>query len=585
MVRFTDFVAIYILLLLCLNICTHSFCYGVHKFTCIESEKQALLKFKHDLKDPSNMLANWTSTGDCCHWVGVVCNNLTGHVSELHLANGLLASMAKTEAHVWSKLGGKLNPSLLDLKHLSYLDISGHDFKQIPIPPWFWNLTSHLHYLNISGNQFQGNIPDLLTTGQESVVLDFSFNNFTGRLPRMSFNATAFDLSNNAMSGSISHFLCYRMYQQVKLEVLILSNNLFTGEIPDCWEKWPSLVAINFCNNNFIGKIPGSLGNLTSLQSLHLRSNSLVGEVPSSLRDCTELLTIDLGANQLSGQIPPWMGEKLSKLIIISLQTNWFHGPIPDEICCPSSLQILDLSQNSLSGNVPSCISNLSAMVSSRSVSAGKLSYNTSYGCFYESMEIVMKGMVIELSTVLRLIFLVDLSYNKLSGEIPEALTSLTGLRSLNLSHNHLNGRIPDNIGAMTNLESVDLSANNLSGEIPNSMPDLSFLSYLNLSYNNLTGQIPQSNQFQTFSADSFRGNNLYGPPLNVSRIVEPPTPSYSVGENGDNDPKVNWLYLCVEFGFLFGFVGVAHPILFTDSWDFLIINFWNKLQISFGLY
>ncbi|XVF82975.1 hypothetical protein PTKIN_Ptkin16aG0095600 [Pterospermum kingtungense] len=560
-------------MLLCLNIFTHTFC----KSTCIESERQALLKFKHDLKDPSNMLGNWTGNADCCHWFGVVCDNVTGHVTELHLGS--------SQAHNGS-LGGKLSPYLLDLKDLSYLDLSGNDFEAIPMPPWFWNLTSQLHYLNISRNQFQGNISDLLTSSQASVVLDFSFNKFIGRLPRISFSVTALDLSNNAMSGSIYHFLCYRKHQLMKLEVLNLSNNLFSGDIPDCWDRWRNLVAIKFCNNNFSGKIPSSIGNLTSLQSLHLRNNRLVGEVPSSLRNCTELLTIDFGGNQLSGQIPQWIGEKLSKLIIISLQTNWFHGNIPDEICRLSALQILDLSYNNLSGNIPSCIGNLSAMVSSRNVSAGKISYNTSNGCFYESLEIVMKGMVIELSSVLKLLCLVDLSYNKLSGEIPAELTSLTGLMSLNLSHNHLVGRIPDDIGAMINLESVDLSANNLSGGIPNSMPKLSFLSYLNLSYNNLTGRIPQSNQFGTFSADSYRGNNLYGPPLNGSRIDEPPTPtpSYSVGENGDDDPKVNWFYLCVEFGFLFGFVGVAGPILFTESWDFVIINFWNKLQIFFGL-
>ncbi|XP_022764322.1 LRR receptor-like serine/threonine-protein kinase FLS2 [Durio zibethinus] len=572
-----DFVAINILMLLCLNIFTHSFC-----ITCIQSERQALLKFKQDLIDTSNMLANWTSYGDCCNWVGVVCNN--GHVTGLQLgrSQGVCESKGKAEARVRHKLGGKLNPSLLDLKHLSCLDLSYNTFEPTPIPAWFWNLTSNLHYLNISGNQFQGNIPDFSTTSHCSVVLDFSFNNFTGPLLTMSFNVTALDLSHNAMSGTISHFLCIRMVQLMKLEVLNLSNNLFSGEIPDCWENWPKLVAIEFCNNNFSGEIPSSMGALTSLQSLHLRNNNLVDVVPSSLRNCTELLTVDLGANHLSGEIPPWMGESLSKLIIISLQTNRFHGPIPEEFCALSRLQILDLSHNNLSGKIPSCIRNLSAMVS-RNTSDGKISYKTSKGCFFDSMVLVMKGMVLNYSTTLKLIKLVDLSGNNLSGEIPEEVTSLIGLTSLNLSNNRLVGRIPDNIGDMVLLECVDLSTNNLSGEIPKSMAELSFLSYLNLSNNKLTGKIPMGTQLQSFDESSFLGTELSGPPLtNNSSPTMAPISRNGVAENVGNKQEVNWFYLTVEFGFWIGFFVVAAPMFYSQSWDLFISNVWAKLHMNF---
>ncbi|XVE68732.1 hypothetical protein DITRI_Ditri09bG0093000 [Diplodiscus trichospermus] len=555
-------------MLLCLDIFTHSFCNGIHNFTCIESEKQALLKFKYDLRHPSKMLANWSSNGDCCNWFGVVCDNATGHVNELHLGR--------------SKLGGKLNLSLLRLKHLSQLDLSHNDFEQTQIPVWFWNFTSRLQYLNISGNQFQGKIPDLLITRHASVVLDFSSNNFTGPLPLISFNVTAVDVSNNAMSGSICHFLCHKKHHLMKLEVLNLSNNLFSGKLPDCWEEWQSLVAIKFCNNNFTGKIPSSMGSLTSLQSLHLRNNRLVGELPSSLRNCTELITVDFGFNQLSGEIPSWMGEKLSKLIIISLQTNTFHGHIPEEICSLSSLQILDLSHNNLSGNIPTCISSLTAMIS-RNKSDGKISFKTSKGCFFDDLSLVMKGALLNFSSTLKLIKLVDLSHNKLSGEIPGEVTNLIGLLSLNLSNNLLVGSIPDNIGAMRSLECVDLSVNNLSGKIPNGMSQLSFLSYLNLSYNNLTGEIPSGTQLQSFTKQSFLGTNLSGPPLNRFAKPAPPISSNSAGEKVNVGPKVDWFHLFIEFGFLFGFVGTAGPILFTRSWDFCIISFWNTLNVKFG--
>ncbi|KAE8669517.1 hypothetical protein F3Y22_tig00112231pilonHSYRG00149 [Hibiscus syriacus] len=83
-------------------------------------KRQALLKIKQDLKDSSNSLADWrTGNGDCCIWVGVFCDKATGHVTELQLGGS---------NHGRLRLGGKLNPALLDLKSLSYLDLSNNDF-------------------------------------------------------------------------------------------------------------------------------------------------------------------------------------------------------------------------------------------------------------------------------------------------------------------------------------------------------------------------------------------------------------------------------------------------------------------------
>ncbi|KAI9186332.1 hypothetical protein LWI28_016255 [Acer negundo] len=63
------------------------FCNGSAYVDCIECEKQALLRFKEDLTDPSNRLASWNDDRDCCTWASVVCSNFTGHVSVLRLGN------------------------------------------------------------------------------------------------------------------------------------------------------------------------------------------------------------------------------------------------------------------------------------------------------------------------------------------------------------------------------------------------------------------------------------------------------------------------------------------------------------------
>ena len=139
---------------------------------CIESDRHALLKFKQDLKDPSNRLASWTAAPeeDCCDWAGVLCHNRTGHVLELHLRtfrplyDDLRTDLQwHTQYKVYqrSRFGGKINPSLLDLKHLIYLDLSCNNFHGAQIPKFLGSMGS-LRYLNLSFAGFGGLIPHQL---------------------------------------------------------------------------------------------------------------------------------------------------------------------------------------------------------------------------------------------------------------------------------------------------------------------------------------------------------------------------------------------------------------------------------------
>ena len=109
----------------------------------------------------------------------------------------------------------------------------------------------------------------------------------------------------------------------------------------------------------------------------------------------------------------------------------------------------------------------------------------------------------------------IDLANNKLTGNIPEGISSLIELNALNLSGNTLTGIIPKNIGKLEQLESLDLSRNQFLGSLPASVVGLHYLGYLDLSYNNLSGRIPTGTQLQSFDPSKFMGNaGLCGPPL-----------------------------------------------------------------------
>ena len=81
---------------------------------------------------------------------------------------------------------------------------------------------------------------------------------------------------------------------------------------------------------------------------------------------------------------------------------------------------------------------------------------------------------------------------NRLSGAIPPELANLSSLLRLNLSGNELTGPIPPELGnGLVELEDLSLGANRLTGTIPPELAGLSNLSRLSLGHNQLTGAIP----------------------------------------------------------------------------------------------
>ncbi|XVF11294.1 hypothetical protein REPUB_Repub08aG0014500 [Reevesia pubescens] len=446
-------------------------------------------------------------------------------------------------------LGPKFPSWLRSQKDFVYLDISVTGIIDT-IPNWFWNLSTMFFSLNLSHNQIYGKVPEYIASSPlfaDPVYIDLNSNYFDGPLPCLSTKVNTLDLSNNSFSGPISHLLCSKMEEPKWLEILHLADNYLSGEIPDCWMNWPNLVSIDLKNNNLSGKIPSSMGSLSLLQSLHFGKNNLSGVLPSSLQNCTMLLAIDLAENHFVGNIPGWIGERLSDVIIISLRSNSFEGQIPDKLCSLSYLAILDLAHNNLSGTIPKCFMNLSAMAANQN-SSDPISYAFGhFGTSLETLLLMIKGILLEYSSILQLVTSMDLSDNNLSGEIPAEIANLLGLRFLNLSKNHLTGMIPKNIGNMRLLESIDLSHNQIRGEIPPSIYD---------------------------------GNNLCGPPLLkiCSSDVSPPV-SNNRGSKADGfEVDWFWFYASMALGFVVSFWIVMGPLLFNKSWRLAYFRILDKV-------
>ncbi|KAG4190378.1 hypothetical protein ERO13_A07G026801v2 [Gossypium hirsutum] len=104
-----------------------------------------------------------------------------------------------------------------------------------------------------------------------------------------------------------------------------------------------------------------------------------------------------------------------------------------------------------------------------------------------------------------------DLSNNKITA-LPSDFWSLVSLKSLNLSYNQISGSLPNNIGNFGLLEVMDLSGNNFSGEIPATISSLVSLKVLKLGGNGFEWSIPEGIlSCQSLVSLDFSSNHLNG--------------------------------------------------------------------------
>ncbi|KAL6007200.1 hypothetical protein ACLOJK_032696 [Asimina triloba] len=307
------------------------------------------------------------------------------------------------------------------------------------------------------------------------------------------------------------------------------------------------LNVLNLKNN----RLTGIISNISSdLGILNLNGNQLQGD---SLSNCRYLEVLDVRNNRLGGPFPYSHLDILSNLRVLILRSNNFSGSFAN-LCNASvpALQIIDVASNSFSG----CFSGLNTLMSGEgdqdaSRQQRVIEYEVSGVSYQVAVVVRTEGLELELVKITAIFESLDLSTNKLEGEIPMQIGVLKLLRVLNMSHDYPKGQIPASIGNSRQLvlQSIDLSGNQLSGRIPLELNSLKLLEVLNLSYNQLVGSIPTGPQFLTFSNDSFIENPvLCGQPL--WRKCENSSEEQGVGGSYSGSSPENWLIISVQVGF-----------------------------------
>ncbi|KAL0380802.1 UNVERIFIED_CONTAM: Receptor protein kinase-like protein ZAR1 [Sesamum angustifolium] len=211
-----------------------------------------------------------------------------------------------------------------------------------------------------------------------------------------------------------------------------LTNWNYSDETPCSWNgitcKDQRVVSVSIPKKKLSGFLSSSLGSLSELRHVNLRNNKLFGGLPSELFKPQGLQSLVLYGNFFSGTLPFEVGS-LQYLQTLDLSQNFFNGSLPASLLQCKRLRSLELSHNNFSGSLPNG--------------------------FGKNLVLLEK---------------LDLSFNVFGGPIPGDLGYLSNLQgTVDLSHNMFNGSIPASLGNLPEKVYIDLTYNKLSGPIPQS--------------------------------------------------------------------------------------------------------------------
>ncbi|KAG6718549.1 hypothetical protein I3842_04G156400 [Carya illinoinensis] len=274
-------------------------------------------------------------------------NSLTGKISDsLFLPKNLrIVYLCK------NKLFGEI-PRLVEALNLNVIDLSENNLTG--------TISNDIGKLrNLTGlalifNQLYGKIPDNIGHLPKLINLRLFNNNFSGSLPpelgRYSM-LEEFQVSTNKLTGYFFGNIPNGFWTSLNLIMLMLSDNSFTGELPErlAW----NLSRLGMNNNRFLGKIPQGVSSSRKLLVLKGSNNLFNGMIPGDLFDLSHLKTLLLDRNWLLGSLPSDI-YSWKLLTTLNLSRNAISRHILEERGSLPGLNELDLSENQLFGLIPS---------------------------------------------------------------------------------------------------------------------------------------------------------------------------------------------------------------------------------------
>ncbi|KAH9779606.1 Receptor-like protein 47 [Citrus sinensis] len=512
---------------------------------CPPEQSLALLQFKNSTSvslDQALSIAcfgnsyskttSWAEGTDCCSWDGVTCDNVTGNVIGLDLHCSMLEGTIDDNSTLFHLLrlqslafnnfnGSQISPEFLRLKELTYLNLSYTRFSGL-LPQEISHMSKLTHLdlfdcdMTIEQKSFDllaSNLTKLsvlnLGWADRSLIEPFSVLNLsstitvldlsgTGRVPCWLFalpSLNSIDLSQNKFTGPIDQFQSPNSLQVVRLD-----DNQINGTIPNSIFDLVNLTDLNLSSNNLSGTISNiSIKySLPSLKELRF-SYCNITEFPGFLRNSEKLEFLDLSNNRIRGRISKSDSQRWKSLTYLDISNN-FLTQIEQHPW--KNITVLNLQNNTIQGTI---------LVPPPSTRAFLFSNNKLFGQIPPS--------IYSLSSL----EYISLSHNNLSGTIPPCLGNFsTQLTILHLNNNYLQGRIPDAFAnGSCDLRSLGLNSNKLRGSFPRYLADCTGLEVVNVGNNMIGDTFPSwLGSLPGLKILVLRSNRFYGPLCEVNIML-----------------------------------------------------------------
>ncbi|KAL1542457.1 receptor-like protein 35 [Salvia divinorum] len=269
-------------------------------------------------------------------------NNISGSIPDIFPTDCGLTYLDLNN----NTLEGKIPKSLEHCKWLEYMNV-GNNMMNDTFPCM---LSSTLRVFVLHSNRFHGQVrwhiswPNLqildISSNHFSGSLEsINFSSWMAmELPR-----------DEVLRGGILNYNFYRsgmtlivkgqMMELYKIWVdfstIDFSSNNFYGKLPNAIGNLTSLHHLNFSHNALNGSIPKSFGQLKNLESLDLSVNQLAGPIPEELGGLTFLSDLNLSYNMFVGAIPN--GRQIQTFSADSFEGNLGLCGFPLDISCSNT--------------------------------------------------------------------------------------------------------------------------------------------------------------------------------------------------------------------------------------------------------
>ncbi|KAM0918830.1 hypothetical protein ACQ4PT_008575 [Festuca glaucescens] len=250
---------------------------------------------------------------------------------------------------------GQLPRSLVACKNMQILDV-GNNLISDSFPCWISSL-HRLEVLVLKSNKLFGHVAQSLGEEKPSGcafpsvrIVDVSSNNFSGPLPQDWWFKK---LKSMILRDSNTSLVMDYGVPQGGTSYMYTTAITYKGHDTAFAKILRTLVFIDVSNNAFSGDIPEAIGELVLLHGLNMSHNFLNGTIPSQVGHLNQLEALDISSNEFSGVIPHEIAS-LDFLTMLNLSYNKLEGKIPE------SPHFLTFSDNSFLGNDGLCGSPLS---------------------------------------------------------------------------------------------------------------------------------------------------------------------------------------------------------------------------------